>query len=64
MREPGLARHLMERLFDWGRSVGLAEVVGQVLAENAPMLAFVRGLGFAVHASAEDPEVMEARKIL
>ncbi|WP_245217237.1 GNAT family N-acetyltransferase [Neoroseomonas nitratireducens] len=60
----GLARHLMERLFDWGRSVGLAEVVGQVLAENAPMLAFVRGLGFAVHASAEDPEVMEARKIL
>uniref|UniRef100_UPI0018DFC59D bifunctional acetate--CoA ligase family protein/GNAT family N-acetyltransferase n=1 Tax=Neoroseomonas rubea TaxID=2748666 RepID=UPI0018DFC59D len=60
----GLARHLMERLFDWGRSVGLVEVVGQVLAENAPMLAFVRRLGFVVHASAEDPDVMEARKVL
>jgi acetyltransferase len=57
----GLARALMERLFDWGRQVGVREVVGQVLAENAPMLAFVRALGFRVARSAEDPEVMEAR---
>jgi len=60
----GLARHLMERLFAWGRSVGLREVVGQVLAENRPMLAFVRALGFTVRPSPEDPEVMEARKAL
>jgi acetyltransferase len=57
----GLARHLMERLFDWGRQVGVTEVVGQVLAENAPMLAFVRALGFRVKGSVEDAEVMEAR---
>ncbi|CAH0207377.1 bifunctional acetate--CoA ligase family protein/GNAT family N-acetyltransferase [Roseomonas sp. CECT 9278] len=57
----GLARALMERLFDWGREVGVREVAGQVLAENGPMLAFVRALGFRVKASAQEPEVMEAR---
>jgi acetyltransferase len=60
----GLARHLMERLFDWGREVGVREVVGSVLADNRPMLAFVRALGFRVRASAEDAEVMEARRSL
>jgi acetyltransferase len=57
----GLARALMQRLFDWGRGVGLRDVVGQVLAENAAMLAFVDALGFRVSASADDPQVMEAR---
>jgi acetyltransferase len=42
----------------------VAEIVGQVLAENAPMLAFVRALGFRVKGSAEDAEVMEARLTL
>ncbi|HTW70748.1 MAG TPA: GNAT family N-acetyltransferase, partial [Acetobacteraceae bacterium] len=37
----GLASHLIQRLLDWARHCGLAEVVGQVLSENAPMLAFV-----------------------
>lgn len=60
----GLARHLMERLFAWGRSVGLREVVGQVLAANRPMLAFVRALGFTVRPSPEDAEVLVARKAL
>ena len=60
----GLARHLMQRLFEWGEAVGVREVVGQVLAENKPMIAFVRALGFRVRASAEDAEVMEARLTL
>jgi acetyltransferase len=60
----GLARHLMQRLFDWGRSVGMAEIEGQVLTENKPMLAFVRSLGFTVRSSPEDAEVMVARKVL
>ncbi|MEO3473873.1 GNAT family N-acetyltransferase [Roseomonas sp. CAU 1739] len=60
----GLARHLMERLFEWGRSVGMTEIVGQVLAENRPMLAFMRALGFGLRVSAEDADVMEARKVL
>jgi acetyltransferase len=57
----GLARELMQRLFDWGRQVGVRTVVGQVLAENAPMLGFVRALGFTLRPSAEGAEVMEAR---
>ena len=39
----------------------MTEVVGQVLADNQPMLAFVRHLGFTVHRMADDPEVMEAK---
>jgi acetyltransferase len=57
----GLARELMQRLFDWGRQVGVRVVAGQVLAENAAMLGFVRALGFTLRPSAEGPEVMEAR---
>lgn len=60
----GLARHLMQRLFAWGEAVGVREVVGQVLSENKPMIAFVRALGFRVRPSAEDTEVMEARLTL
>ena len=60
----GLARHLMERLFEWGRAVGMKEIVGQVLTDNRPMLGFMRALGFRLSASADDPDVMEARKVL
>ncbi|WP_376090011.1 GNAT family N-acetyltransferase [Roseomonas sp. CCTCC AB2023176] len=56
----GLARHLMGRLIEWGRSRGLGVVAGQVLADNVPMLRFVRALGFRTRAT-EDPEVIEAR---
>jgi acetyltransferase len=57
----GLARHLMRRLIDWGRASGLSEIVGQILADNAPMLAFVRHLGFTLRRMPEEPDVMEAR---
>ncbi|MDJ0391394.1 GNAT family N-acetyltransferase [Roseomonas sp. E05] len=57
----GLGRHLMERLFEWGREQGVETVVGQVLADNMPMIGFVRALGFALKRSAEDEEVLEAR---
>jgi acetyltransferase len=60
MKGRGLASHLMHRLIDWGRAQGLKRVVGQVLADNAPMLAFVRHFGFRVHRMLDDPEVMEA----
>src|SRR6185437_16094000 len=46
MKGRGIARHLMQRLIDWARGRGLPEIVGLVLADNAPMLAFVRRLGF------------------
>jgi acetyltransferase len=57
----GLASHLMQRLIDWARQCGMEAVVGQVLAENAPMLAFVRHLGFSLRRMPEEPDVIEAR---
>ena len=60
----GLARHLMHRLIDWGRSQGMHEIVGQVLADNKPMLGFVRSLGFTIHGLPDEPEVVEARLVL
>jgi acetyltransferase len=61
MKGKGLASHLMRRLIDWGRAHGVSEIVGQVLADNTPMLAFVRRLGFTLHRMQEEPDVMEAR---
>jgi len=55
----GLARHLMARILDWGRSRGLRRVAGQVLAENLAMLRFTRSIGFATRRT-EDPEILEA----
>ncbi len=60
----GLARHLMERLIGWARDHGIATVVGQVLAENAPMLGFVRALGFTIHRVPGEEDVVEARLAL
>jgi acetyltransferase len=61
VKHHGVASHLMQRLIDWARQGGITEVVGQVLAENAPMLAFVRHLGFAVRRMRDEPDVIEAR---
>jgi GNAT superfamily N-acetyltransferase len=56
----GLARHLMERLIAWGRQQGLSEIAGTVLADNTPMLGFVRKLGFAIHRIPDEGDVVEA----
>jgi acetyltransferase len=61
MRGTGLARHLMGRLIDWARAQGVREVVGQVLADNQPMLGFIRHLGFSLRHMPDDASVMEAR---
>jgi acetyltransferase len=57
----GIATHLMRRLIDWARRRRLATITGQVLSDNAPMLAFVRGLGFHVRRVPGDAEVVEAK---
>jgi acetyltransferase len=57
----GVASRLMQRLIGWGRAKGLREVVGQVLADNAPMLGFARHLGFSVRRMPQEPDVMEVR---
>ena len=61
MKGRGLAKRLMRRLIDWGRSRGLTDIVGQVLADNAPMLAFVRHLGFTVQRMQGESDVVEVR---
>ena len=62
MKGQGLGRRLMERLFDWARAQGIATIAGQVLADNAPMLAFTRALGFTLKRSEADEEVFDARR--
>ncbi len=64
MKGRGLAGALTKRLLEWARGRGVSEVVGQVLAENAPMLAFVRRLGFTVRHLPHEAEVVEARLAL
>jgi acetyltransferase len=64
MKGRGLASRLMRRLIDWARTRGLRQVTGQVLADNPPMLAFVRHLGFSVKRMPEEPDVMEVRLAL
>jgi len=61
MRGRGLARHLMTKLIDWGRAQGMSEIVGQVLASNQPMLAFVRRMGFHIRRMPDENDVVEAR---
>jgi acetyltransferase len=61
MKGRGMARHLMERLIAWAQDRSVAVIVGQVLADNAPMLAFVRRLGFQVHRMPDEDGVVEAR---
>ena len=62
MKGQGLGRFLMERLFDWAHASGISAITGQVLADNAPMLTFVKALGFELRRSAEDEEVFDARR--
>jgi acetyltransferase len=62
MKGQGLGRQLMERLFAWAQASGIVTIAGQVLADNAPMLAFVKGLGFTLRRSAEDEEIFEVRR--
>ncbi len=50
----GLGRALMTALVDAARRRGLKEMVGFVLAENAPMLRLAARLGFAVKRDPDD----------
>src|SRR5271165_1527614 len=61
MKGRGIASRLMQGLIDWARDNGVHSVVGQVLADNAPMLAFVRHLGFELHRLPYEQDVIEAR---
>ena len=57
-RGSGLARQLMSSLLRRARRDGYAEMEGLVLAENAPMLALARKLGFAAEPVPPDGTVL------
>ena len=61
MKGRGIATRLMQRSIAWARAQGITVITGQVLAENRPMLEFVRRLGFTLRSSVEDAAVVEAR---
>ena len=58
----GLGAALMQRLLDYAASRGIAEVWGQVLADNRGMLALARRLGFTLSHLPDEPDVMKVTK--
>ncbi|MDE8345229.1 MAG: GNAT family N-acetyltransferase [Acidocella sp.] len=57
----GLATALMRAVIAWGKAQGVQEITGTILADNAPMLAFIRRLGFAIERMPGESDVVEAR---
>jgi acetyltransferase len=60
----GVGYALMNRLIELARQWGIAELVGEVLRENQPMLEMCRELGFAVEADPAEPGVERVKKTL
>lgn len=58
MKGRGLGWILMQNMIDHARRIGLDHVEGQVLAENAPMIAMCRALGFTVRDARDEPGVV------
>jgi acetyltransferase len=57
----GLASALMRAIIAWGKAQGVQEINGQILADNAPMLAFIRRLGFSIERIPGESEILEAK---
>ncbi len=53
----GIGSRLMEQLMEAARERRLRLMIGEVLAENRPMLALCRDLGFDIGISPEDPAI-------
>ncbi len=64
MQGTGLARQLMNRLFEAARQRGYREIEGAVLRENPRMLKFCEAMGFTVSSSPDDPGEKTARRVL
>ena len=56
----GLGVALMRMMIDWARAEGIGCVEGSVLAENRPMRAVCRHLGFVEHPMPDDPSLVKA----
>ena len=60
----GIGRALMLNLVDAAAKAGIETIEGHVLSSNAPMLHFMRSLGFAVGSSPDGPELRRVSKRL
>ena len=60
----GLASALMRAVIAWGKAQGVAEINGQILTDNAPMLAFIKRLGFTLARIPGETDTVEAKLIL
>lgn len=56
----GLGRLLMQRLIAYAKQRGTGELVGEVLQENARMLALCRELGFSIEPHTESAGIVRA----
>lgn len=56
----GLGRHLLNALVASARGAGLRRIEGSVLADNAPMCALMRGLGWRLRSDPEDARLLVA----
>jgi GNAT superfamily N-acetyltransferase len=60
----GLARHLLASLLRRARRDGYTSMLGMALADNAPILALTRALGFHIEPSSEDGSVVNVLRRL
>ncbi len=56
----GIGRRLMQRLIEYGRTIGVREIYGYVMRVNAPMLALCNEFGFVIEPCSDDPTLVEA----
>jgi acetyltransferase len=59
----GLGRHLLGRLIAIAKERGVKKLIGQVLRENAPMLALTTSLGFSAPVTVEEDVVKVERDL-
>ena len=60
----GIGRALMLNLIDSAAAAGIETMVGDILSTNAPMLHFMRSLGFTAEATPDGPEIRHVSKRL
>ena len=54
----GLGPIILRRIIDYARSRGIAEIYGEVLSDNRPMLKLCQVFGFTAKRSLDDPGIV------
>ena len=60
----GLGWALMQMMIEYGKSEGLAQIIGQILQENSVMLKMCRELDFEVKTNPEDHGLCDVTLVL